>query len=238
MENMRLVLLAGQSNMAGRGTPEPGDLLPVPGVYAFNGNDGFVPAVEPVTRDHPEFRGVSPGRTFAERLYALDPSIPAGLIPAAIGGTPSEAWKPGGKDPWSDRHPYDLAVEMAKKAQKYGKIVAILWHQGESDCAWKNKDYAADLTEIINNFRRDLELPDVPFICGELGYFLKGTQYDFPPVCDAIREVCSTLPNVGLASAEGLKDKGDQLHFDTPSQHIFGERYFAEYCRLTGIEIK
>ena len=109
---------------------------------------------------------------------------------------------------------------------------------GESDAVRKNENYAADLTELVNNLRRDLDLPEIPFICGELGYFLKGTKYDFPPVTEGIRKVTETLPFMGLASAEGLNDKGDQLHFDTPGLRIFGERYFAEYCRLRGIENK
>ena len=40
MEELRLGLPAGRSNMAGRGIPEPEDLLPIPGVYAFDGGEG------------------------------------------------------------------------------------------------------------------------------------------------------------------------------------------------------
>ena len=39
---------------------------------------------------------------------------------------------------------------------------------------------------------------------------------------------------MGLVSSEGLNDKGDKLHFDTPSQKIFGKRYFEEYRRIIG----
>jgi hypothetical protein len=54
----------------------------------------------------------------------------------------------------------------------------------------------------------------------------------FPPVTEGIRNAVEKLPYMGLASSKGLKDKGDHLHFDTPDQHIFGERYFAEYLRI------
>lgn len=74
MKDMRLVLLAGQSNMAGRGEPGPQDLVPFPGVYALNEKMEFVPAVEPVTFDRPTLRGVSCGRTFGKHLYDLAPS--------------------------------------------------------------------------------------------------------------------------------------------------------------------
>ena len=69
--------------------------------------------------------------------------------------------------------------------------------------------------------------------CGGLGGFLdpawNADVYD-----QIIRQVAETTPGVGYASAENLVDRGDKLHFDTPSQYILGERYLAEYCRITG----
>ena len=35
---------------------------------------------------------------------------------------------------------------------------------------------------------------------------------------------------IQLALEEDLADRGDKLHYDTPSQHIFGERCFEAYC--------
>ena len=231
---MRLILLAGQSNMAGRGVPEPEDLVPVPGIFALNEQLEWVPAVEPVTFDRPKLKGVSCGRTFAKKLLELDPSTPVGIIPAAVGGTPISLWKPGAEEKETGKHPYDDALRMAEVACRSGKIEVILWHQGENDAVIKNTNYAAELEEVIRNFRRDLKLPELPFILGELGKFLKGTRCDFPPVEEDIAKVAQSMPYTGLVSSEGLKDKGDQLHFDTPSLRIFAARYFEEYLRLTG----
>lgn len=53
MNDMLLVLLAGQSNMAGRSTAEPDDLKDIPGLYRFTGDFRWFPAIEPIHRDRP-----------------------------------------------------------------------------------------------------------------------------------------------------------------------------------------
>ncbi len=235
-DEMLLILLAGQSNMAGRGEPEAEDLIPVENVYALNENMKWVPAIEPVTFDRENIRGVSPGRTFAKYISKLFPDRKIGIIPAAVGGTPISSWKINGKDIHSDKHPYDDAVIMAKNAQRYGRIIAVLWHQGENDAAQKNTEYAKDLTEVVNNFRKDLDLaPDIPFICGELGRFLSTETFARELINQATQNVVKTLPCMGYVTTENLTDKGDALHFNTQSQKILGERYFKEFCRLKKI---
>ena len=46
-----LILLAGQSNMAGRGFAEPEDLIAVPRVEFLRPDLKWAPAIEPITRD-------------------------------------------------------------------------------------------------------------------------------------------------------------------------------------------
>lgn len=115
-ENWILVLLAGQSNMAGRGEVEPGDREEIPGLMKMNRELQWVPAVEPVTEDR-AFAGVGPGRTFGRLLLEANPGCTVGLVPVAVGGTPISAWKRGGCSPWNDQeHPYDDAVRRARAA--------------------------------------------------------------------------------------------------------------------------
>ena len=76
-KKMMLVLLAGQSNMAGRGEIEPEDREEIPGLLMINRNFEWVPAVEPVTADRP-FAGVGPGRTFGRLLLEANPGGRAG----------------------------------------------------------------------------------------------------------------------------------------------------------------
>ena len=86
-KKLMLVLLAGQSNMAGRGEIEPEDREEIPGLLMINRNFEWVPAVEPVTADRP-FAGVGPGRTFGRLLLEANPGCMVGLVPTAVGGTP------------------------------------------------------------------------------------------------------------------------------------------------------
>jgi len=262
--NMMLVLLAGQSNMAGRGVAGPDDLTAFPALYYFTGARQWMPAVEPITRDRPfvgTFRangekvtspdpwdnipvpseagarvvGVGPGRTFGRLLAEANPGREIGLIPTAVGGTPLQAWKRGEIDKHDpSKHPYDDAIALASAAQQYGEIVAVLWHQGESDAVANNMNYRNDLFEVIASFRHDLRLSDsVPFILGELGDFYKeDIMARAGMINGAMHEASARLPGVGVVSSAGLIHHGDFLHFDTPSAHRLGERYFAQYLRM------
>lgn len=197
---MRLVLLAGQSNMAGRGYATAADLLPLPGVRHLARDLTWREAVEPIHKDRPfvgtfaadgtkrtspdpwdavlpeagdRVVGVGPGRTFGRLLRDFAPDEEVGLIPAAVGGTPVSAWLPGGVDPHDPaNHPYDDALVRARAAQRDGEIVAVLWHQGEGDAARRTAGYEALLRQVVENFRRDLGLAEtVPFVMGTLGSF-------------------------------------------------------------------
>ena len=231
-KKMMLVLLAGQSNMAGRGEIEPEDREEIPGLLMINRNFEWVPAVEPVTADR-SFAGVGPGRTFGKLLLEANPGCTVGLVPTAVGGTPISAWKRSGSSPGDPRErPYDQSIERATAALQRGDFAAVLWHQGETDAKLKNRRYAEDLKEVIRNFRTDLPLAGVPFLCGGLGEYLKGSQYDFPSIDADIKTVAAELPELGYVSVAELTDKGDKLHFSSASARELGRRYFAEYQRL------
>lgn len=252
MKEKLLVLLVGQSNMSGRGYLTPDDITPIPGIMAIRRDFQWIPAVDPFNYDRLNMLGLSdaadpfevqgltlcgqkrcgvgPGRTFAKLLKARFPDAEIGLIPASIGGTPVAAWLPGGKDPHSEAHPYDDMLKLAREAMKFGKIIAVLWHQGETDARNLTENYAEKLKTVIANIRRELDLPETPFILGGLGEFLK---YEAAPRYNAMIEaVARELPNTGFASASGLVDRGDHLHFCTESQYELGRRYWEEFRRL------
>jgi len=46
------------------------------------------------------------------------------------------------------------------------------------------------------------------------------------------RAIAASVPNVAYVSSDGLRDRGDALHFDSASQRTFGERYAAAYLTL------
>ena len=82
-KKMMLVLLGGQSIMAGRGEIEPEDREEIPGLLMINRNFEWVPAVEPVTADRP-FAGVGPGRTFGRLLLEANPGCNPKVVNSRI----------------------------------------------------------------------------------------------------------------------------------------------------------
>lgn len=226
-----LVLLIGQSNMAGRGIVTKEDKVPFPRVLMLNRDGKWVSAVDPVHYDK-KSAGVGPGRTFGRLLAEQNPDCTVGLIPAACGGSSLLKWQPGIYFKATDSHPYDDAVKRAKKAMEHGTLKVILFHQGESDCRAKNAPkYEALLSELIARLRKDLNAEQVPLLVGELSSWSPWNA-ERKQVDAAQRAVVGKMPPAAFVSARGLTSNKDKVHFDRKSQLIFGERYFQAYQEL------
>lgn len=231
---MQLFLLAGQSNMAGRGLVEDVDRKVHPHVFMLDKSRAWVPAVDPVHFDK-SVAGVGPGRSFALALAAADPSARIGLVPTAVGGSPIRSWAPGALDSATNTHPYDDAIARAREAMKAGEFKAILWHQGESDGNdMQSPLYEARLRALIARFRRDLGNPALPVLIGQLGRF-EGVPWSAGKgrVDSAHQAISRDTPNVAFVSARGLEHKGDQVHFSAPAARELGMRYAEAWFRLT-----
>ncbi len=122
--NFHLFLLAGQSNMAGRGDVEAEDKQPHARVLMLAKDGTWQPAVDPVHYDKAN-AGVGPGRTFGIALAEADTNITIGLIPAACGGSPISTWEPGAYFADTKSPPYDDAIQRAKLAMKDGTLKGI-----------------------------------------------------------------------------------------------------------------
>ena len=221
-ENMKLFLLIGQSNMAGRGPVGPADQVPHPRVFMLTKALAWVPAVDPVHFDKPDIAGVGLASSFARTLADADPAAVIGLIPAAFGGTSLDEWAPGGQL-------YANAVARAQAAMTRGRLAGILWHQGENDSQPElAATYVVRFARMIRQLRSDLGAEDVPVIVGETGRF----RPDGAAVNAALATVPQSVPHCAFVSAEGLADKGDRLHFDTPALHEFGRRYAKAWLEM------
>ncbi len=232
----KIILLAGQSNMAGRGVPTEADKVPHPRVVMMDKNGDWVPCTDPIHFDKKD-AGVGPGKTFAEALAESDPSITVGVVPCAVGGTSVALWVPGAE--WTlyngtVRHLYEETVARAKKAMERGTLTAILWHQGESDCMRRNGYvYQARFPLVIEGFRRDLGAEGVPFICG--GLFPAEANGWFGKIeSNTQRWACEYAygPGKFVPCPEDCKRNPDNIHFTRDSQVEFGKRYFAAFMEV------
>lgn len=220
-----LFLLIGQSNMAGRGVVGEADKLPIAGVFAFTKEKVWAPAVDPIHFDRPDRTGVGLGRSFAATLIQFKASQSIGLIPAAFGGSALQEWIPGSTH-------YTNAVERTKAALAAAgpgaRLRGILWHQGEADSNDEERavTYRLRFAKMIAALRKDLGAETVPVVVGQLGEFVLPKDYSqLGRIQTELATIPLFVPLSGFVSSRGLKDKGDSLHFDTPSLKEFGRRY-------------
>ena len=232
--SMRLFLLIGQSNMAGRGTVEEIDRTPVAHVWMLDQQGQWVAAVEPMHFDKPKVVGVGPGRAFGAAIAAATPNADIGLIPAAVGGSPIRSWEPGAVDEATKTHPYDDAIARAKVALASGQLAGVLWLQGEADGNAKNAgDYEARMRAVIVNVRHDLNAPTVPFLIGQMGRFAEKPWNPYRSRVDsAHRAVAASTPYSAFVLTEGLRHRGDTTHYDTESMREIGRRYAKVYLTM------
>ncbi|WDQ14735.1 sialate O-acetylesterase [Rhodopirellula sp. P2] len=232
--NLHLFLLAGQSNMAGRGKIEEQDLQPHPRVLMLNKEGHFVPAVAPVHFDKPGIAGVGLGRTFAIEYANAHPEATVGLIPTAAGGSSLEAWQPNGFHAQTKSHPYDDCLQRMQQAMQAGELKGILWHQGESDSSPERaQDYQAELDDLFLRFRREFHSPDVPILVGQLGQFPERPWNEFRKLVDqAHRTLPERMTNTAFVVSDDLTHKGDQVHFSAEAYREFGRRYYRAFQTL------
>ena len=213
-------LLIGQSNMAGRAPFTEDEAKPVEGVDLLNAEDAWEPATVPFNRYSTIRKGLgmqklNPGYTFAREMLKKQPEVSIGLVVNAKGGSKIEQWKKGTRF-------YQEAIRRAQAARKDGVLKGILWHQGESNQG-NPEAYLKQLTTLVEDLRKDLGVPDLPFVAGQVN--------NLPAINDEIAKLPAELPHTGFVSSEGLKAM-DRWHFDAPSMKLLGERYAEAMLKL------
>lgn len=218
--DMKLFLLAGQSNMAGRGRTLPEDRWTHPRIFMLTQGLAWVPARHPVHFDYGSTPdgGLGLSMDFAKVLVDRDPHLTIGLVPCAVGGTSLDAWQP------SDHHRslYQHAVTRAREAMKHGTMAGMLWHQGETDCGHPPNiySYVERFARLVACLRRDLDAPTMPVIVGELA----SNAPLFHEI--AIHRIPAAVPDSWWVSSEGIRSG---LHFDAAGFKALGRRYAAAY---------
>lgn len=223
--DFHVVVLMGQSNMEGAGYPVfPEYITGTPRVLRMNDRMEW----EQATLSPSPTSGMSPGYVFARQYADLHPGVTVGYIQCALGGRSLAQLSPGqgAERKQNGKTVYQDSIDRIKKAKEVGEVKVILWHQGESDSGMQ--DYVQKLADYVALVRKDSELPDIPFIVGELGQYadwMKGYN-------ERIQKVEGAIPNCGLVKTAGLRDRGDTLHFSSFSVNALGCRYLQKYLEM------
>ena len=225
-EKFYIFLLAGQSNMAGRGIIETEDTISSPLVLTLNKNNEWVEAKEPLHYYEPGRTGLDCGLSFGKELSKkYGKEITIGLVPCAIGGSSIEQWL--GDSTYRGVRLYSNFLHKAKAASQYGIIKGMLWHQGESNTGTKSHiDYKNKLESFFTKLRTDLQQPDMPIYLGPLGLYL--TPYSFPyrdAINKDIKELSQTGNKIYLVKTSDFTHLKDTIHFDSRSQRLMGKRF-------------
>ena len=229
-QNLWVFILAGQSNMAGRGLVEPQDTVPNTRVYTINKQGDMIYAKEPLHFYEPSMSGLDSGLSFGKSLIKHIPdSISVLIIPTAVGGSSISQWLND-----SIHREVKLFTNFKEKAElgmRFGTVKGILWHQGESDAKTKEAPlYQIKLSELFYQFRKIIGNQEATVVIGQLGSY--STNPMWSKINDHIKYYVSTDPNAGMINTQDLKEKGDKVHFNSEAQRVMGERYAIEFMKI------
>lgn len=227
-ENVWVFLMAGQSNMAGRGIVEPQDTVADKRILTIDVNGTLLYAKEPLHFYEPTRTGLDCGLSFGRTLLEKIPAnVTILLLPTAIGGSAIRQWLGD-----SSYRGVNLLTNFREKVaigKKYGKIKAILWHQGESDA---NKEriavYKDRLAELFTTFRNSIGDEKLPVFIGELGSY-SNNKNGWLQINDAIYAYAAENKGATVIKTDDLSHVGDTVHFNSAGQRMMGERFANAY---------
>ncbi|XP_042016850.1 probable carbohydrate esterase At4g34215 [Salvia splendens] len=218
-----IFILAGQSNMVGRGglingvlDPHvPAECQPSPKILRLNVKLAWEVAHDPLHMGiDPKVVGIGPGMSFANTMLAKDPTIGViGLIPCAIGGTKIDEWAKGMKL-------YNDMIDRSKAAIKDGGALrALLWYQGESDTKFlqDTESYKAKFEKFIADVRADLQMPTLPVV-----QVLITSGDGFVEEWRANQQAIK-VANLKQVDAKGLELLTDNVHLSTAGEVKLGQ---------------
>jgi hypothetical protein len=244
-------LLAGQSNMDGRGivkdltgdlahyaTPQPNvrinfsagglhrPLLVSKGIEPLRPGFSATPLLKNPTIPTQTF---GPEVSFGDSMAQALPGRQLLLVKFAEGGSNlREDWNPNQKGKL-----YEQFIQFVRSTKRMieaqgnsCQIRGMLWHQGESDFKSPEGVYQAELTNFIGHVRSDLELPNLPFLMGQV--------YDNSQragIATAQLAVTKLVPNTAVVESKGLTTLDKGTHFDAKSQIELGNRFAREMLR-------
>jgi Carbohydrate esterase, sialic acid-specific acetylesterase len=230
--NLYLIVLAGQSNMVGKGAVNDLPLgFPKNGsrIWNFTNAYNWDLAKEPVhsnynqidrvsRNNHP---GVGPALAMADAFATQYPQVNIGLIPCAKGGSSIEEWQ---RD-LSRSSLYGSCLHRQKLAQQQGKIRALVFWQGGEDGKDKEaaENWAKNFKKMVKAWRMDIGDENLPVIMLVLKPGTKQTLRRFP-YRDIVREqqLSVQMRNLTKIETSGYEYYRDDIHLTTAGQLALG----------------
>ncbi|XP_023536887.1 probable carbohydrate esterase At4g34215 [Cucurbita pepo subsp. pepo] len=247
-----IFILAGQSNMAGRGGVEkiqngklvwdgkvPLECQSDPSILRLNPERQWEIAHEPLHLgiDISHTPGIGPGIPFAHQFKekAGQKAGTVGLVPCARGGTLIEQWIKNPSNPSATF--YQNFIERIKTSEKEGGVVrALFWYQGESDAAMNDtaQRYKDNLKKFITDIRNDIKPRFLPVIIVKISmydFFMKHDTHNLPAVRAAEDAVQKELPDIITIDSRELPINlttfegfsWDHGHFNTETEIVLGK---------------
>lgn len=223
-------VMAGQSNMAGRGQVQPEDTIVNERILAINREGELVLAKEPLNLHEPSMVGLDCGVSFARTILKSCPTdISILILHTAVGGSSIQKWIHD-----SVHREVPLLTNFKQRvaaAKKFGMIKGIIWHQGEADANAKGIPmYGKNLDTLFGMFRKICSNQFLPIVMGELGHFSKTSHETFMQINQLMYEHASKDPYAAVVKTGDLDHKGDNLHFNTAGQRTLGARYAEAFA--------
>ncbi len=221
----RVYILAGQSNMMGKGKTHqlPAFLKRQPSNVEFY--------YQGRKRQLAKFSHFGPEVSFAHTISRAFPNDKHIIIKHVATGTSINQWLPGSRlfDGLLRQRGF---VKVSTNANNIvnKKVDAIIWMQGEKDArsASNANRYESNLKQFITGVRRQLNSPRSVFIMGQVNpedqaFFMLET------VKQAQVNTQRTLAGVKLVSTDGLGKIYDHVHYNTQGQLELGKRFARAY---------
>jgi sialate O-acetylesterase len=199
----------------------------------FSGKEVIDEFLRQMKQEHVRLGGVGPALFFAKHLVNYI-DRPIGLMHCGVGGSPIKSWDPSLRTPGKLTN-YEAMIKRI--ALVGGNIRGLIWYQGESDAMTDGADdtYEEALLRLIDSTRRDTGIPDLPFLCVQIGRFVwayNSHGRGFENIRDIQRRAAAQRKNVYAVSALDLPLE-DAAHLSYEGYQRLGPR-LAEVA-LTGV---
>lgn len=231
-KDVKLFLLAGQSNMdgCGRWNELPEEFRQAPAnVRIWDNRESKWVTIGEDTTAIARKKQFGPELAFAHKLSKAFPDHDIALVKTSAGGTKLQNhWLPGKSMYERLTRNYQNAAADLQKSGINCEISGMLWMQGESDSETLEmaNAYEQNLTDMIRDVRQKTGKEHLPVVMGRISSsLLKKTPWNFEHarvVQKAQENVAAADPDVSIIHTDQLSTLQDNTHFDTKAQLTLG----------------